>query len=150
MSLRPAALLLALGLVGCSNPPHAPPNPDQGMPTPGLGLQVVTTATTFAAGTPVVASVVNVSSDTLWLAQCCGRLSVAVDRWTGSSWERFGSGLCLANCDMVPTPLAPGHTTVGQSNTPLVAGHYRLHVGAQRRGATAMDWAATSNGFDVQ
>jgi hypothetical protein len=120
-----------------------------GAPNPGLGLRIETTASYYQAGDTVSFTALNVSFDTLWVSQCCNRITVPIDRWDGLAWRQLTSDPCLAVCPEGPLALAPQASFTSPVFSTFASGQYRLHVGAARRGQDT-DWSATSNGFQVR
>lgn len=141
-----AALLVLPGVLACASPA----SPDAGLPASGPGLRLETSRTAYRVGDSVVVTVVNVAADTLYVSGCCDRLTVPVDRWDGSRWAQLTSDPCLQMCPSGPMALPPQDSLRGAVNSALEPGHYRVHVGAARRGAPEVDWSAMSNGFDVR
>lgn len=143
MRIASAVPLVVCLAVACESPSRP------GLPNPGPGLRLQTTAAYYQAGDTVSFTAVNVSFDTLWVSQCCNRLTVPVDRWDGVTWQQFSSDPCIAVCPQGPLMLAPQAGCTGMVYAALATGQYRLHLGAARRGDTT-DWSAASNGFQVR
>jgi hypothetical protein len=145
MKLRWGVLATVPVLATC----EPPSSPDRGLPDPGPGLRILTTAAAYDRGASAAVSVANVSADTLNVSECCGKVTVLVDQWDGTHWQAVSSGYCLAMCDMSPMGLPPGDSSVGTFGTPLDPGHYRVRVFAWRPHGGGSGYAM-SNRFDVR
>lgn len=113
MSAR-RTLALALLVAACNAP--------TGLAT---GVRLDMAQSVFARGAPIAFTVVNTSRQTVFVAACGDRMSVAIEHWEDAAWRQYSSGVCLAIYPMVPLPVSAGASREG-SRVVRDAGRYRI------------------------
>ncbi len=68
----------------------------------------------------------NRSTAPVFVSACGDQARVVVEHTTGSGWETYASGFCLAVLPTTPLPLAAGNTLAGAVSVPGTAGSYRI------------------------
>ena len=136
--MRASALsaLIILAATGCDSP------------SPFAGVEVKTLAATYSVGTAVTFTATNRGGTELYLSRCCEGAAVSVDRWQGSDWVNYRSGMCVADCRMDAIDLPPA---VGYVDSTVVSdtGRFRLNLGLATSPAGTINWLA-SNDFEVK
>lgn len=70
----------------------------------------------------------NRSSAQVFVSACGDQARVVIEHTTGSAWETYAGGFCLAVLPTTPLPLAAGNTLAGTVSVPGTSGSYRLRA----------------------